>query len=126
VAAFVALADRRIQCDGASVTTNTSARTFPTSCNVVSVGRYCNAADTVATTAISGIAMPLVVGRLLTEDEGARLHDEQRSNPWDLFTERPIWVPVSSGGGYTHPTLSNARMGSLTTTGGVPLVDYTF
>ena len=27
---------------------------------------------------------------------------------------------------YTHPTLSNARMGSLTSTGGVPMVDYAF
>lgn len=46
--------------------------------------------------------------------------------PQELFEPSQIWVPVSSGGGYTHPTLSNARMGSLTSTTGVPMVDYTF
>ena len=75
---------------------------------------------------ITGLAVPLVIGRELAPEEIEALHQEQRSNPWALFSEMPIRVPVSSGGGYTHPTLSNARMGSMTATGGVPLVDYAF
>ena len=50
------------------------------------------------------------------------------ADPWGVVfapRETRIWVP-SAGGGYTHPTLSNARMGSLTSTGGVPMVDYAF
>lgn len=117
---------RRITSDGGSGVTDTGSRTFPSNCTVVSIGRSANSANTVATAVTYGICLPLVISRVLDDGEIARLHEEQRSNPWDLFTERPIWVPVSSGGGYTHPTLSNARMGSLTTTGGVPLVDYTF
>ncbi len=46
---------------------------------------------------------------------------------WPLFAPRHIIIPTAAaGGGYTHPTLSNARMGSMTGTGGIPLVDYTF
>lgn len=37
-----------------------------------------------------------------------------------------IGLYKAAAAGYTHPTLSNARMGSITTTGGIPLVDYTF
>ena len=48
-----------------------------------------------------------------------------RSNPWQIFKPQSIKMPTAASG-YTHPTLSNARVGSLTSTSGVPLVDYAF
>ena len=68
-------------------------------------------------------AMQAIASRAWTEDECKQLLE----NPWQLFApfERRIWVP-SAGGSYTHPALSNARMGSLTSTGGVPTADYAF
>lgn len=60
--------------------------------------------------AISGIALPLVIARQLDDEEVARLHDEQRSNPWSLFTERPIWVPVSAAAqDYVRPQIHISR-----------------
>lgn len=47
-------------------------------------------------------------------------------NPWQLFKPRRAVFHASAAAGYTHPTLSNARMGSMTATGGVPKVDYAF
>lgn len=64
-----------------------------------------------------------VFDEILTDSEAAELS----ANLSALWQPQTIWVPYSTGGGsYTHPTLSNARMGSLTSTSGVPLVDYTF
>lgn len=37
-----------------------------------------------------------------------------------------IGLYKATGGGYTHPTLSAAAMGSLTSTGGIPQVHYSF
>jgi hypothetical protein len=73
--------------------------------------------------ATGGVALACVFNRALTGSEIAALS----VNPWQLFAPRKIIIPHAPiGGGYTHPTLSNARMGSLTSTGGVPLVDYAF
>ncbi len=61
--------------------------------------------------------------RILSAGEVASLH----ANPWQLFAPRQIIIPsAAAGGGYTHPTLSNARMDPVTATGGVPKVTYTF
>jgi hypothetical protein len=60
--------------------------------------------------------------RELGEGEAWSLID----NPWQLFEPRQIIIPASAAAGYSHPTMSNARMGSMTGTGGIPLVDYTF
>jgi TctA family transporter len=48
------------------------------------------------------------------------------ANPWLIYQPRQIIIPLAAAAGYTHPTLSNARMGSLTSSSGIPLVDYTF
>lgn len=64
-----------------------------------------------------------VFNDILTDSEAAELS----ANINALWQPQKIWVPVAvAGGGYTHPTLSNARMGGLTSTSGVPAVDYAF
>lgn len=57
----------------------------------------------------------------LSDDELAYLTD----NPLSILAPRVLYVPVSSGG-YTHPTLSNARMDPLSASGGIPKVDWAF
>jgi hypothetical protein len=47
-------------------------------------------------------------------------------NIWSIYKPVQIIIPTATAGGYTHPTLSNARMGSMTGTGGIPQVNYTF
>lgn len=47
-------------------------------------------------------------------------------NPWQLYaSESLLWAAVATAG-YTHPTISNARMGSSSSGGGYPTVTYTF
>jgi hypothetical protein len=63
------------------------------------------------------IAAVGTLGTLLSDAECAAI-----SRDWRLcMRAEEIWIPH----GYTHPTLSNARMGSLTSTGGVPQVTFT-
>jgi hypothetical protein len=64
----------------------------------------------------------VIFNRALTNGELQSLS----ANPWQLFEPRRALFPASAAAGYTHPTMSNARMGSMTATGGVPLVDYAF
>jgi hypothetical protein len=64
----------------------------------------------------------VIFNRALTNGELQSLSD----NPWQLFEPRRAVFPASAAAGYTHPTLSNARMDSMTATGGVPKVDYAF
>jgi len=48
-------------------------------------------------------------------------------NPWILFEPQQIYVPRSAGeAGYTHPTLSNARMIWTGLGAGKPAIDYTW
>jgi len=94
---FVSDTSRQGFVDGASIGTNITSRTLPTDLTRISVARYVDSANTICGTNITGIALPLVIGRALDAEEVAELHDEQRSNPWVLFSERPIWVPVASG-----------------------------
>jgi hypothetical protein len=48
------------------------------------------------------------------------------ANPWQLFEPRRAVLPASAAGPAPFPTLSNARMDPITSTGGVPKVDYAF
>lgn len=66
-----------------------------------------------------------VFRRALTEAEEA-LFVSPAAVFAELLAPRQIIVPVAAASGYTHPTLSNARMDPLTATGGVPNVDYAF
>ena len=45
-------------------------------------------------------------------------------NPWQLFTPRRIWVPVSAAAVYTIPSLTTSTyvIGSITTTGWRPMI----
>lgn len=126
VGVFASITSRAAYADGGNVGTNVISRVFPADCSVIAVGNFIFPSDFPTTTVIGGIALPLVIARALSADEVTRLYNEQRANPWGLFAERRILVPVPAASGYTHPTLSNARMGSLTPTGGVPMVDYAF
>lgn len=96
---FASNTDRRVFIQGGAKGTSTGSMAFPTDCTLVSVARAPVSANTVVTSSVYGIGVPLVIARILDDAEIARLHEEQRRNPWSLFTERPIWVPVSSGGG---------------------------
>lgn len=54
-------------------------------------------------------------------------HNLVGKTPWQIFADRRSFVPLPAvASGYTHPTLSNARLTSLSSTGGYPAVDYTF
>jgi hypothetical protein len=69
------------------------------------------------------VLAPLIANRALTKSEIIA----HRDKPWQLLAPSQIIIPTATAGaGYTHPTLSNARMGSMTGTGGIPQVDYTF
>ncbi|HMN55629.1 MAG TPA: hypothetical protein PKE15_00145 [Ottowia sp.] len=78
-------------------------------------------------TAVAGYPVPTALVLLYDRTLWAAEHAQLAANPWQIFAPREtqIWVP-SGAPAYTHPTLSNARMGSLTSTGGVPMVDYAF
>lgn len=52
--------------------------------------------------------------------------DSIGGNPWVLFEPRQIVVPRAAAGGYTHPTLSNARMVWTGPGAGKPAIDYTW
>lgn len=47
-------------------------------------------------------------------------------NPWQLYAPEAVLLAAVAASGYTHPTLSSARMGSLSPSGGYPTVTYTF
>lgn len=117
---------RAVYLNGASKGTSTASNSIGSHDRFLVAAARRSGSNPIATSELAGLAFPLAIGRVLDDGEVERLYAEQNDNPWSLFAERPIWVPVSSGGGYTHPTLSNARMGSLTSTTGVPLVDYSF
>lgn len=52
---------------------------------------------------------------------------ELSANPWLVFAPQAIYVPRSAGAaGYTHPTLSNARMIWTGPGAGKPAIDYTW
>jgi hypothetical protein len=91
-----------------AITANSNRRT-----NILSRGGY--------TTAGASASVILVWNRVISESEFKSLY----WNPWVVF-ESLVMGGMQAGTSYTHPTLSNARMGSLTSTGGVPLVDYAF
>jgi hypothetical protein len=64
--------------------------------DAISIAGDASATQIVCTTSIRGILLPMVIDRVLDPSEIARLHEEQRSNPWVLFAERPIWVPMTA------------------------------
>lgn len=66
------------------------------------------------------IPLCLVWDRVLSAAEIAVIS----ANPWQLF--RPLELQLGPGVTSAFPTLSNARMTSLTSTQGVPNVDYAF
>lgn len=82
--------------DGGNVGTHAVSTAHPTDCDQIRLATTVTATPTPATTAIAGIAIPLVIARALDDEEIARLHEEQRSNPWVLFADRAIWVPGSA------------------------------
>lgn len=98
VAVFVADNSRIAYADGGNSGTNTGTKVLPTDCTQVAIATDPRVTN-YATTAIASIALPLVIARVLSADDVARLHDEQRANPWGLFAERRIWVPVPAAAG---------------------------
>ena len=72
----------------------------------------------------SGLKIYLVAAwnRILSRAEHAAL----AANPWQLFEPRRAALPASAAGPAPFPTLSNAIMDPITSTGGVPKVDYAF
>jgi hypothetical protein len=69
----------------------------------------------VAGAQLTGLAIPLAINRALSDDEVAGLYQEQLINPWALFMEAPIWVPVSSGSAL--PTLTAISASNISATG---------
>lgn len=54
----------------------------------------------------------------------AALLPDLHARPWQVVRASRHWAGAAAA--YTHPTLSNARMGSRTKAGGYPKVTYTF
>jgi hypothetical protein len=67
----------------------------------------------------------MVIDRVLDPSEIARLHDEQRSNPWVLFADRPIWVPVTAPSSTYTLSIPTYVPGSLLATSVTPRVTRT-
>jgi len=87
--------------DGANAITSTVNRVVPTDLSELRLSANVIASPTAATTGvIRAFALPMVINRALSAEEVARLYEEQLSNPWGIFAERPIWVPVSAAGGF--------------------------
>lgn len=114
VAFFESTTSRGIYGNGGSETLNTTLRTGPSDATQIIVAGSVAATAGAANSVINGIALPIVLNRRLSAAEVAELYEEQRSNPWALFTERKIWVPVSSGGGGTTHDVSVAETASAT------------
>lgn len=72
------------------------------------------------------MALPMVVEGVFEDDEVARLYEEQRTNPWQLFRERPqqIWLGVAAAP--TLPTLSLPTAIDITATSLKPRVTYAY
>lgn len=110
VATFVSATSRNAYADGGNAgTVQTAYRAFIADLDRVIVGGTASSPPIAATTVIGGIALPMVIARALDDEEIAFLHEEQRSNPWTLFTERPIWVPVTSAPDYVRPQIHTPR-----------------
>ena len=99
VGVFRSATSRYAYANGVAGTEETTSITTPSGVNRVVIGGSFTNPMTVAGSHITAIALPIVIARTLDAAEIARLHEEQRSNPWSLFTERRIWVPVSAAGG---------------------------
>ena len=82
--------------DGGNVGTHAVSTTHPTDCDEVRIATTVTLTPTPATTAIAGIAIPIVVARALSADEVARLYSEQLANPWGLFSGPQIMIPVAA------------------------------
>ena len=71
----------------------------------------------------AGVGFAATFLRALSRKEAVEIS----GNPWILFEPQQIYVPRSAGeAGYTHPTLSNARMIWTGLGAGKPAIDYTW
>jgi hypothetical protein len=98
---FLSGSSRTAYGNGGFAATNTSTMTPVTATSSVHVagGPYATA-DPASSGIVTGIALPMVINRALSAEEVQRLYIEQISNPWGIFAERPIWVPVSAAAGF--------------------------
>lgn len=90
--------------------------------NPQSVTLGCNNNVGLGITRGSNTYLAAVWNRALSRPE----RDAIGGNPWVLFEPRQIVVPRAAAGGYTHPTLSNARMVWTGPGAGKPAIDYTW
>ena len=112
---WISTTSRQAFSNGVGGTVETTSRTNPTSIDRVRIcGSTASAPIAAKSGAVTDVALPMVIARALSADEIARLHAEQRSNPWGLFAERRIWVPSAGAGGGVTLT---AAQGSYTLTG---------
>lgn len=102
VATLTSTTSRAIYANGGSKKTSGSSVAAATLVSRIAIANAATSTPTIATSAIEGIALPLVIARVLDDAEVARLYQEQIENPWTLFEPRRIWVPVSSGGTNTY------------------------
>jgi hypothetical protein len=123
-AVFVSNTSRTSYLSAVGGSVNTTSNVYPSDCNVISIGRTPVAANTVATTNVYQIALPLIIGRELDPDEVKQLYLEQRSNPWVMFAKKPVWVPMA-GGAIVNPTLTAAQAFNVTTSSAQARVTFT-
>ena len=118
-AVFESATSRTVYLNAGGATSSAISRVLPTNTNIISIGRSVLNTNDVATTVITGIAMPMVIRGTLAADEVTRLYLEQQSKPYSVFRPRRIFVPVSAGGTNTY-TFSVS--GGATFSGTSPLV----
>lgn len=108
VATFVSDTDRNAYANGAAKGSNTTSASGSTSASRFAVGVNATNTEVITTTAINGVALPMLIARALSDAEVARLYAEQLDNPWVLFEAPRIWVPMSSGGSTYNVSLSES------------------
>jgi hypothetical protein len=69
----------------------------------------------VATSAISQVALPIVIRRVLSADEVLRLYTEQRDNPFGILKQRARVLYFDAP---SFPVLSSLSVSNITSSGG--------
>lgn len=82
----------------------------------------CNVNTGLGITRGSRLYMAAIWNRALARAE----RDNIGANPWALFAPRQIVIPSAAPPGYTHPTLSSARMIWTGPGAGKPAIDYSW
>lgn len=100
VAVFNSATSRAAFCNGGNKGTN-GTNNAPGNLNrVVPFAAYRGGtASAICSATINRVALPMVIGRALSDAEVRALYEEQLAAPWDIFERRTLWFPITAAGG---------------------------